>query len=131
MAKPAVLDAANMTNHTSFTATGLDPTPGVGFSKNVYIENRPAIPAGSKFLLHDVPPNPLDQINPARRTHQDIVLTGCPTVYCNGTPMGRVGDQISSPPDMVPPLSPAGYLRAGGLTVNLPDTPGIPIFTAT
>jgi len=129
MAKPAVLDASSMTNHTGFIATPHDPTPGVGFSANVFIEKRPAIPAGSKFVLHDVPPNP--GIPPERRTHQDIVLQGCPNVFCNGKPMGRVGDMISSPPDMVPPLVPAGVLRAGALTVNLPDTPGIPFITVT
>jgi len=128
MGKPAVVDAANMSNHTSFTPTGLMPIPGVGFSANVFIENKPAVPAGSKFIVHDIPTDVVSVL--IRPPHNDIVLDGCPNVFVNGKPMGRVGDKICAPPTFYPaPLSPAGFLRAGALTVTVPDTPGLPIFT--
>ena len=124
MAKPAVLHPTNMCNHTMFTPTGSVPIPGVGFSLNVFIEGRPAIPAGSKFIVHDIP---TDVVSLAiRPPHNDEVAEGCPNVWCNGQPMGRVGDAIRAPKTFYPaPLAPAGTLRAGAFTVNVSDLPAI------
>lgn len=126
MAKPAVLHPANMCNHTMFTPTGSMPIPGIGFSANVFIEGRPALPAGSKFIIHDVP---TDVVSLAiRPPHNDEVAEGCPNVWCNGQPMGRVGDKIRAPKTFYPqPLADAGTLRVGAFTVNVSDLPALPL----
>jgi uncharacterized Zn-binding protein involved in type VI secretion len=127
MGKPAVYDPTQLTNHTSFTPSPLIPGP-LGHSRNVFIEGRPAVPAGSKFIVHDIPPDGVSVL--IRPPHNDIVLDGCPNVFVNGKPMARVGDKIVAPITFYPaPLSPAGFLRSGAVTVNCSDLPGLPIIT--
>lgn len=123
MAKPAVLHPANLTNHAGFFATGLSPVPGVGSSLNVWIDGRPAIPAGSKFLIHDVPTVSVVPGPP----HLDEVAEGCPNVYCNGQPIGRIGDKIRAPKEFITPYAPAGFLTVGATTVNVSDLPARPV----
>jgi uncharacterized Zn-binding protein involved in type VI secretion len=125
MAKPALVHPTNLTNHTSFAAVGLMPTPGVGYSRNVYIEGRPAIPAGSKFIVHDIPTDVVSVL--IRPPHNDEVAEGCPNVFCNGQPLARIGDKIRAPKTFHPaPNSPAGSLRSGATTVNVSDLPPRP-----
>ena len=126
MAKPAVVHPTNLSNHTMFAPTGLMPIPGVGYSLNVFIEGKPAIPAGSKFIVHDIPTDVVSLV--LRPPHNDEVAEGCPNVFCNGKPMGRIGDKIRAPKTFYPaPYSPAGSLRAGANTVNVSDLPALPI----
>lgn len=126
MAKPAVADKLNICDHTMFTPTGLIPTPGVGFSANVFIDKKPAIPAGSKFIVHDIPTDVVSVL--IRPPHNDEVAEGCPNVFCNGQPMARIGDKIRTPKTFYPaPLTPAGILRVGAITVNVSDLPAKPV----
>jgi len=125
MAQPAKLSPTNLTNHASFLPTGPMPIPGVGFSVNVFIENLPAIPAGSQYMKHDIPTDIISCI--IRPPHRDEVMEGCPTVWVNGQPMARVGDKIQAPLGYFPsPLAPAGTLRLGATTVHVDSAPGIP-----
>lgn len=114
---PAVLDQNNLTNHTNHQAMGLNPSPKIGYSADVMIEGKFAIPAGSKFLPHDLLPP-----SPQKPPHADFVFEGCPTVFCNGKPLGRVADRIcgNTGPDT------GGRLRVGAVSVKVPDKVGIP-----
>lgn len=86
---PAIFDRALLSTHPGYQPVGLDKTPGIGYSKDVYCNGTAALHVDCKFSPHDIPPNPKDP------PHQDKVATGCKNVFCNGKPMSRPGDKLS------------------------------------
>lgn len=125
MAVPAKLSPTNLNNHASFLPTGPELTPGVGYSANVFLENLPAIPAGSQYLPHDIPTDIVSCL--LRPPHRDEVKEGCPTVWVNNQPMARVGDRIQAPLAYHPsPLAEAGVLRMGATTIQVDGAGPIP-----
>lgn len=70
------------TGHSSFP-----PTPSTSASSDVFVEGIGAVKVGDSYAPHGSPsPSP---------THSRTLSGGSSTVYVNGQPVGRIGDDIS------------------------------------
>lgn len=106
---PAVFDKALLSNHPGYQPVGLNKTPGVGFSRNVYVDGAAALYTGCKFTPHDIPPDPKDP------PHTDEIATGCANVFCNGGRMARIGDKMKGKGQIF------GGLTKSCFSVNVPS----------
>lgn len=72
------------TNHDIHPVVIPNPAPA-GVSSNVIVNGRPAHHVGNTFVPHTIP------IIPPPPPHSDVLVTGHPTVMCNGTPIAFIG----------------------------------------
>lgn len=86
---PAIFDRALLSGHPGYQPVGLDPTAGVGYSKDVFFNGAAALKVGHKFNAHDIPPSP------GKSPHKDEIFSGCSNVFVNGGKIARPGDQMT------------------------------------
>jgi len=121
---PALSSPLDMTTgHGPWAPTGfipIKPTPAgaatpvpTGASPNVIINGRNVHNVGNVTLPHfallPIPPD----------LHSDVIATGSPTVYVNGTPMAVIGSALGSP------VGPAGIIAGQGALTVVVDSNGI------
>lgn len=61
--------------------------PSTGASPDVYVNGIAAHRQGDGWAAHTCPTIP--------ETHASILADGSPTVFCNGRPLGRIGDPVA------------------------------------
>jgi len=71
------------TNHDIHPVVIPNPAPA-GVSSNVVVNGRPAHHVGNTFIPHKIP-------LPGAVLHSDVLVTGHPTVWCNGAPIAVIG----------------------------------------
>lgn len=71
------------TNHDIHPVVIPNPAPA-GVSENVIVNGRPAHHVGNTFIPHKIPV-------PGAPLHSDVLVTGHPTVWCNGSPIAFIG----------------------------------------